>query len=168
MIRSPYSAANTENLRQHGQDQPAGRTGQVMITAATLGIEIFRNARIDLAFSRVHAHLENGLDDFTALPRESSFVKSVGVHDRHVAEKRSVLFGPVGESKGPAQVQIMRHAEIGIKAVAAQFLVLQIAPHAVNGASISLSSASPLIKGKTCPVNVIRTALPSAPSTLFP
>ena len=75
-----------------------------MVNASALGIEIFRNAGIDLALLKVRCMAVEGAKDLPAFFLKASGIKGVAEHDRHVREDRAVFFLAVGEAEHAAHV----------------------------------------------------------------
>ena len=74
----------TEHLCKDCEHQPACRAREVVVNTAALGIEIFRNAWIDLALPEVRCVAVKGADNFPALFLKASGIKGVAEHDCHV------------------------------------------------------------------------------------
>ena len=96
-----------------------------MINASALGIEIFRDAGIDLTLLKVRGMAVQSAKNFPAFFLEASGIKGVAEHNSHVGEHSAVFLLAVGEAEHTAHVSLYL-MEVRIELVAADGGVVDV------------------------------------------
>ena len=105
-----------------------------MVNASALGIEIFRNAGIDLTLLKVCCMAVERADDFPAFFLKASGIKCVAEHDCHVREDCAVLLLAVGEAEHTAHVGLDL-TEISIELITSDRRIVDVSVGGLNDIS---------------------------------